>query len=151
MDLPTLDLCLFVHGSSSERVLLAEALTKSLREHGFVKLVNHGISEEMAANVMQSVNKTASSSLNLVQLTMFRLLTSLRFLVRLKQRLQIPQAQCRSAAIVRSVKSKHRSFEQRILIVKNHTMGLEMHEYVNGQALEPHRYLTDWLCHIGAL
>ncbi|KYK57401.1 Major facilitator superfamily [Drechmeria coniospora] len=46
MDLPTLDFSLFAQGSRAESKTLAKALVKSFKDHGFVKLVNHGLPEE---------------------------------------------------------------------------------------------------------
>jgi isopenicillin N synthase-like dioxygenase len=55
MDLRTLDLQLFTHGSGTESKALAKALVESFRDHGFVKLINHGIPEETVSEYMQAV------------------------------------------------------------------------------------------------
>ena len=46
MALSTLDLSLFVDGSKSQRYDFASNLRQGLARHGFLKIVNHGISEE---------------------------------------------------------------------------------------------------------
>ncbi|KND86888.1 Flavonol synthase/flavanone 3-hydroxylase [Tolypocladium ophioglossoides CBS 100239] len=46
MDLPTLDFSLFKHGSDAESRKLAKTLVQSFRDHGFVKLINHGLPED---------------------------------------------------------------------------------------------------------
>ena len=45
MTLPTIDLSVFTKGSSSERHKVALALLDSLSQHGFVKIVGHGVPE----------------------------------------------------------------------------------------------------------
>jgi len=47
MDLPTLDFSRFEDGSESERTELANVLVDSFEKHGFVKLVNHGVPDEV--------------------------------------------------------------------------------------------------------
>ena len=46
MTLSTLDLAYYTDGDNAERQQLAERLLDSLSQHGFVKLVGHGISRE---------------------------------------------------------------------------------------------------------
>lgn len=41
--LPTLDFSKFTHGSHLEQLNLGNALFKSFKDHGFVKLINHGL------------------------------------------------------------------------------------------------------------
>lgn len=41
--LPTLDFSKFTHGSHLDQLKLGNALVKSFKDHGFVKLVNHGL------------------------------------------------------------------------------------------------------------
>ncbi|MCJ1231405.1 hypothetical protein MMC12_008082 [Toensbergia leucococca] len=53
MDLPTLDLSLFTGGNASQRMQLASDLLNSLSRHGFVKLVNHGISDLVVAQLFE--------------------------------------------------------------------------------------------------
>ena len=55
MDLPTLDFSRFLYGSEEERFELAVALVDSLKSHGFVKLVNHGIREETVRDNLSAV------------------------------------------------------------------------------------------------
>lgn len=46
MTLPTLNLSLYTQGNASQRQELASRLLDSLSQHGFVKLVGHGVSDE---------------------------------------------------------------------------------------------------------
>ena len=55
MTLPTLDLSLFTRGNASQQAQLASDLLQSLSRHGFVKLVNHGISDEAVADLFEWV------------------------------------------------------------------------------------------------
>lgn len=55
MTLPTLDLSLFTNGSDTVRRKLASDLLDSLSHHGFVKLVNHGISEKTVSRLFEWV------------------------------------------------------------------------------------------------
>ena len=55
MDLPTLDFSSFYHGSEKERLKLAVDLENSFRNHGFVKLINHGIPEEIVKDYLLAV------------------------------------------------------------------------------------------------
>jgi isopenicillin N synthase-like dioxygenase len=55
MTLPTLDLSRFTGGSTLERHQLASDLLASLSQHGFVKLVNHGISDKAVAKLFDWV------------------------------------------------------------------------------------------------
>lgn len=56
MDLPTLDLALFTKGTVAERQKCAEKIVDSFRNHGFVKLTNHGIPEETVKSYMGAVS-----------------------------------------------------------------------------------------------
>ena len=56
MTLPTLDLSLSTHGNASERQELASRLLDSLSEHGFVKLVGHGVSDERIGELFRWVS-----------------------------------------------------------------------------------------------
>lgn len=58
MTLPTLDLSLYMHGNASERQKLASRLLDSLSEHGFVKLVGHGVSDERIDELFQWVSRS---------------------------------------------------------------------------------------------
>ena len=55
MDLPTLDFSQFLYGSEEKRFELAVALVDSFKNHGFVKLINHGIGEETVRNYLSGV------------------------------------------------------------------------------------------------
>ena len=55
MSLPILNLSLFTNGSAEDRATFAAQLLKSLLDHGFVKLCNHGISEEMVEDLFEWV------------------------------------------------------------------------------------------------
>lgn len=66
MNLPTLDFSLFTCGSDAESRELAEALVQSFRNHGFVKLVNHGVPEETVKAYMGAVSKAVICSRNMV-------------------------------------------------------------------------------------
>ena len=55
MALPTLNLSLYTHGTPRERQQLASELLDSLAQHGFVKLVGHGISRESINELLKWV------------------------------------------------------------------------------------------------
>lgn len=55
MELPTLNLSLFENGNVQEREKLASDLLTSLRRHGFVKLVNHGVPEDLISKMWELV------------------------------------------------------------------------------------------------
>jgi isopenicillin N synthase-like dioxygenase len=55
MALLTLDLSRFTDGSELERQQLASDLLASLSQHGFVKLVNHGIPDEAVSKLFDWV------------------------------------------------------------------------------------------------
>ncbi|GJN68088.1 gibberellin 20-oxidase [Purpureocillium lilacinum] len=54
MDLPTLDFSLFTQGSLQERKNTARALVSSFKNHGFVKLTNHGLPEDVVKAYMKA-------------------------------------------------------------------------------------------------
>ena len=56
MALPTLDLSHFTDGNATDRKSFESELLSSLSEHGFVKLVNHGITDEVACELFEWVN-----------------------------------------------------------------------------------------------
>jgi len=58
MDLPTLDFSLFTQGSLQERKNTARALVSSFKNHGFVKLTNHGLPEDVVKAYMKAVSAT---------------------------------------------------------------------------------------------
>lgn len=51
-DLPTLDFSKFTYGTQTEKQQLGQALAKSLIDHGFVKLTNHGLPDETIADLL---------------------------------------------------------------------------------------------------
>ncbi|KAI0517552.1 putative gibberellin 20-oxidase [Xylaria bambusicola] len=53
MSLPRLDFSLFLNGDDSERQKLASELFASLAQHGFVRLVNHGITDSEVNRLFQ--------------------------------------------------------------------------------------------------
>ena len=55
MAIPTLDLSLFTNGHDWERQQLAADLLESFTRHGFVKLVNHGVSDQEVSKLFESV------------------------------------------------------------------------------------------------
>lgn len=56
MDLPTLDFAQFKSNVPEEREELAKALAQSFKDHGFVKLINHGLPEDLVADMLASVS-----------------------------------------------------------------------------------------------
>jgi isopenicillin N synthase-like dioxygenase len=62
MALPTLDLSRFTDGSELERQKLASDLLASLSQHGFVKLVNHGIPDETVSKLFDWVRVKCPST-----------------------------------------------------------------------------------------
>lgn len=56
-DLPTLDFSLFTKGNEAESKKCAEKIVQSFKDHGFVKLTNHGIPEETVKTYMGAVSK----------------------------------------------------------------------------------------------
>lgn len=55
MDLPILDMSLFRHGKETDRVAFSNQLVQSFTEHGFVKLIKHGLPEETVRAYMKAV------------------------------------------------------------------------------------------------
>lgn len=53
--LPTLDFSKFTDGSDVERQELGRSITQSFMDHGFVKLVNHGLPDETIAELLDLV------------------------------------------------------------------------------------------------
>ncbi|KAI6641490.1 hypothetical protein MCOR08_001096 [Pyricularia oryzae] len=56
-EVPRLDFSRFSQGTKQEKEEFGEALTKALIEHGFVKLVNHGIADEAVVNLLEQSRK----------------------------------------------------------------------------------------------
>lgn len=54
-DLPTLDFSKFTEGSHQDQVKLGKELVNSFRNHGFVKLVNHGFPDETITTMLDFV------------------------------------------------------------------------------------------------
>ena len=65
MALPTIDLSL-LHGSSTQRQNAASDLLNAFSEHGFVKIVGHGIEKEEVAKVFEWVRLGRRCSRNLL-------------------------------------------------------------------------------------
>ena len=57
MDLPTLDFAKWTHGDATDRSQFSKDLAKSLIDHGFVKMINHGMSEEEIGEIFDWVRK----------------------------------------------------------------------------------------------
>ncbi|MCJ1401723.1 hypothetical protein MMC11_004940 [Xylographa trunciseda] len=55
MDLPTLDFSKFHSGSRHERSELGHDIVKSFNNHGFVKLTNYGVPEDVVSNLLKTV------------------------------------------------------------------------------------------------
>ena len=55
MELPALDFSKFTAGSQAQKRELAEALVDSLDVHGFVKLINHGVPDEVVESLLDLV------------------------------------------------------------------------------------------------
>jgi isopenicillin N synthase-like dioxygenase len=55
MAIPTLDLSLYISGTEFERRKLAADLLHSFTKHGFVKFINHGISDKEVSKFFESV------------------------------------------------------------------------------------------------
>lgn len=53
--LPTLDFAKFTHGTHGEKQQLGRALAQSFIDHGFVKLVNHGLPDETITDLLDLV------------------------------------------------------------------------------------------------
>lgn len=58
MDLPILDLAALLGGTRTTREELCRALLHECKTFGFVKLVNHGISDEQVAALFDWVRRT---------------------------------------------------------------------------------------------
>ena len=56
MTLSRLDLSLFTSGNATDSQHLASDLLESLRRHGFVKIVNHGIPDHTVAKMFEWVS-----------------------------------------------------------------------------------------------
>ena len=56
MTLPSLDLSLYTHGDAGQRQKFASELLGSLTDHGFVKLVKHGISDQRIRELFRWVS-----------------------------------------------------------------------------------------------
>ena len=59
MVLPTLNFLLYTHGNALQSQELASCLLDSLSEHGFVKLVGHGISDEKIDELFRWVSRSS--------------------------------------------------------------------------------------------
>jgi isopenicillin N synthase-like dioxygenase len=57
MALPTLNFSLFTKGTDAQREQLGSAISESFRKHGFVKLINHGVPQDMLDKLFAIVRK----------------------------------------------------------------------------------------------
>lgn len=57
-NLPTLDFSKFTHGSHLDQLKLGNALVKSFKDHGFVKLINHGLSDATTEALLEFVRQS---------------------------------------------------------------------------------------------
>lgn len=53
--LPTLDFSKFTHGSHLDQLKPGNALVKYFKDHGFVKLINHGLPDVTTEALLQFV------------------------------------------------------------------------------------------------
>ncbi|KAG8156897.1 hypothetical protein KVR01_013310 [Diaporthe batatas] len=56
-NIATLDFAKFTHGTATERQHTGKALADSLIDHGFVKLVNHGLADETIADLIELLRR----------------------------------------------------------------------------------------------
>lgn len=61
MNIRTLDLSDFVHGSPEQRQAFVDGLLQSFDDSGFVKLVNHGFSQEQLTTLFGWVSTVYAS------------------------------------------------------------------------------------------
>ena len=57
MGLPVLDAAMFLAGTDGERQKFAKDLCESFTKHGFVKIANHGFSDDLVAHVFEWVSE----------------------------------------------------------------------------------------------
>lgn len=72
MALRTLNFGEYLHGTLEERFNFGITLVQSFKEYGFVKLTNHGISEEIIEEYLEMVRSTYThgfGGLRLIQFT----------------------------------------------------------------------------------
>ena len=62
MSLPILDLSSFAQGGIADRQKFAFGLLDGLSQHGFVKLVGHGIPDNVIKQIFEWVRSSNSSS-----------------------------------------------------------------------------------------
>jgi hypothetical protein len=89
MDLPTLDFSHFLTGNPTQQIRLANDLVASFKKHGFVKLINHGISEERIQELFSWVFGSSCKTTGRVVVNS-HLRVAASFLCRLKQRMPSP-------------------------------------------------------------
>lgn len=56
LELETLDFGEFIHGSEAQRKALAKRLVNSLTQHGFTKLINHGVPDDVVDGIWHWVS-----------------------------------------------------------------------------------------------
>jgi isopenicillin N synthase-like dioxygenase len=60
MELPTLDFADFTSGTKEQRQKLSSHLVQSFKDHGFVKLTNHGVPEDTVKTLFEMVRQPLS-------------------------------------------------------------------------------------------
>lgn len=59
LKVPTLDFSQFSHGSEAQRLAVSAALVESFSDHGFVKVINHDLSETSISELATLVSFVA--------------------------------------------------------------------------------------------
>lgn len=60
--LPTLDFSKFTRGSHLDQLKLGKSLVESFKDHGFVKLVNHGLGDLTTEALLEFVRQILTST-----------------------------------------------------------------------------------------
>ena len=55
MAIATLDFSKFTNGNSEERSIFAKELSTNLKQYGFVRLLNHGVPDEISYGLLNQV------------------------------------------------------------------------------------------------
>ena len=56
MKVPTVDFSQFLHGNETQRLAASVALVESFSNHGFVKLINHGVVDASISELVALVS-----------------------------------------------------------------------------------------------
>jgi isopenicillin N synthase-like dioxygenase len=86
MALPVLDAMQFLHGSIPQRNEFANSLLNSCKKYGFVKIVNHGISDAVVSELFAWASKSQNFTVLAYVDRCYRLGGFLSFLLIPKQR-----------------------------------------------------------------